>query len=397
MDRDLEQNYDCAAHVIRALAFRMWGEKLNGKNVLRQDWKRRTIIIPGNHDYASMNELETQHGENHRASGGGKPATQEGSAMVKFTYYINFIRKLLDIDIGDLIDDSLNDLRCYDKMDVAFLCFNTSIMANPDRNNKVHLDGNFAHRAVRQLTTEKRRQTVIFLGHHGPNYKIDYVSDEYLEPYICQEITQKFVCAILKDKDKDRQKALHDLKEQMDDLKHAPLDNIINNDFVQAWLVDNHMREFPEGVWEKVVDRRKKTRLYKHLSLLLEQLEKDELERSINERYQKIIAEIQRASMLSQYDQKAYNEVFEFLNCLEPAVCLSGHTHEWELDASHHHYTANRFCREKKKVETVGSSKLKETRFLNYGICSITPGTPSTKAKIVYETVEHEIGQTPQE
>lgn len=204
---DLEQNYDHAAEVIRALAMRIWGEDQDGKQVLSQDWKRRTIVIPGNHDYASMNELETQHGENHRVSESGKPATQEGSAMAKFTYYINFVRKLLDIEIGELIDNSLNELRCYDKMGVAFMCFNTSVMANPSRNNKVHLDQDFVHRAIRQLSSEKEKQVVIFLGHHGPDYKIDYVTDEYLEPFICRRITQGFTEALQETSPEEQKKS----------------------------------------------------------------------------------------------------------------------------------------------------------------------------------------------
>lgn len=97
---DLERNYDCAAEVIRSLAFHIWSEDDGGK-FLRQDWKRRTIIIPGNHDYASMNELETQHGESHRASAGGRPAAKEGSAMAKFTYYINFVRRHPELHLAE--------------------------------------------------------------------------------------------------------------------------------------------------------------------------------------------------------------------------------------------------------------------------------------------------------
>ena len=78
---ELEKNYECAAEVIRELAFQIWSRpalRRGGKQtrMLDQDWKKRVLIIPGNHDYASMNELETQHDETHRASAGGRPAAQ---------------------------------------------------------------------------------------------------------------------------------------------------------------------------------------------------------------------------------------------------------------------------------------------------------------------------------
>ena len=381
---DLETHYDCAAEVIRALAFRMWGESLNGEMVLRQDWKRRTIILPGNHDYASMNELETQRGETHRASGGGKPATREGSAMAKFTYYINFVRKLLDVDIGDLIDNSLNELRRYDEMGVTFLCCNTSIMANPARNNKVHLDEDFVRRAIYQLSSEEE-QTVIFLGHHGPDYEIDYVSDEYLEPLVCKQITQNLAAAIQKPTDGKKRGAIRKLVKSMKRLDPPPSRDILDSSFVQAWLLHDNIKELPPDIKKRVVARRMDTRLYRQLTFLFEQLKKTEAERNINERYQKILAEIRRAMLLTEKDSAAYDSVFELLEReLKPCVCLSGHTHDWNLNRKDHHYTAKRFYSEEMR-RVGGSSKLQREGSLNYGICEIRKGAPDP---ILYESVE---------
>lgn len=390
---DLEQNYECAAKVIRALAMRMWGEDQDGKKVLCQDWKRRTIVIPGNHDYASMNELETQHGENHRASESGRPAAQEGSAMAKFTYYINFVRKLLDIESGELIDNSLNELRCYDKMGVAFLCLNTSVMANPARNNKVHLDEGFVRRAIRQLSAEKEKQTLVFLGHHGPAYEIDYVADEYLESFICHEITQGFKDALRKKLPEDQKRALNELKQRMDELITPSSGDDLDNDFVQAWLLKNEPKELPPDIKDKVIKRRKKTRLYNQLTFLIDQMEKSESERGINERYQKIIAEVNRAELLSQKDQDFYIQVFDLLKSLQPAVCLSGHTHVWDKggDAGKHYYVAKRFSWVKTVREPSGSGELKQVRSLNYGICEFPTSRPCPKAEITYHKKEEQI------
>lgn len=386
---DLEQNYDCAAEVIRTLAMRMWGEEQDGKNILHQDWKRRTIVIPGNHDYASMNELETQHGENHRISESGKPATQEGSAMAKFTYYINFVRKLLDIEIGDLIDNNLNELRCYDKMGVAFLCVNTSIMANPARNNKVHLDEDFVRRAIQRLSSETEKLPVIFLGHHGPSYEIDYVADEYLEPFICHSLIRAFVEAVQKDTDEDRKSALKLLDDNMKRLKPRPGgEDIVADDFVQAWLQRNKPKELPPDIENRVIKRRMNTRLYRQITFLKELLNKDPMERSVNERYQKIIAEIGRARLLSKNDQEAYKVVFGLLDKLEPAACLSGHTHVWQLDEDKRYFVAKRFDWVRTDRKDANGNELKQSHSLNYGVCKVSRKSPHSNVNVVYNKVE---------
>lgn len=388
---DLEVHYDCAAKVIRALAFRMWSEERDGIRVLRQDWKRRTIIIPGNHDYASMNELETQHGESRRTSLGGRPASQEGSAMAKFTYYINFIRKLLDIEVGELIDNNLNELRCYDKIGVDFVCFNTSIMANPARNNKVHLDENFATHAARRLSEQRGKRVTVFLGHHGPSYEIDYISDEYLEPYICHELTRGFKDAILK-KETESKKALGKLKEDMETLKPTEPGEEIDNSFVQAWLVHNKMKTLPDDVEKKVVERRKKTLLYGQLSFLVELMQKDEAEWGINERYQKIIAEVNRAKLLSEKDKAAYDKVFDRLvERIKPAVCLSGHTHAWELLPDKQCYVAKRFAWEEMRLKPGEDRGLEQISSLNYGVCEIAKGGGDGGPAVSYKKKKEEV------
>lgn len=385
---DLERHYDCAAEIIRALAFHMWSEAEGGEQVLRQDWKRRTIVIPGNHDYASMNELETQHGENHRASAGGRPAAQEGSAMAKFTYYINFVRKLLDVEVGELIDNDLNELRRYDMMGVDFLCFNTSVMANPARNNKVHLDQSFAQRTIRRLSPELGQRFTIFLGHHGPDYRVDYVSDEYLERYICRDITEKYAEAAQTSSDEDRKKALEALKLSLEALNEKGEKKDLDNEFVQVWLLENEETQLPANIEDKVVRRRKKTRLYRELTFLLEQLNRDKAERSINERYQRIIAELNRTKLLSENDQQAYAEVFHRLDSLHLAVCLSGHTHEWDIRPEERRYVAKRFQWEQ-VVQKVERGELERKTSLHYGVCKLR--RDSAGPKVEYQMRDEDI------
>ena len=135
-----EHNYNLAASLIKKLAVRIFGcvenenENENKNRYLEHDWKKRIIIITGNHDYASMNELKAQ--SDGRTTQVGVPASDEGSTMAKFSYYINFIRRLLDINAGQLIDNKLYEVRTYKQLDIRTYSVNTSSKANMIRNNR---------------------------------------------------------------------------------------------------------------------------------------------------------------------------------------------------------------------------------------------------------------------
>lgn len=199
--------------------------------------------------------------------------------------------------------------------------------------------------------------------------------------------------AVQENSDEERKEALTLLKEKMETLQIPEvrdIEKILDNDFVQAWLLHDKMRELPPDIEPKVVSRRKETRLYGHLTFLLEQLGKTESERGINERNQKITSEANRANLLSEKDRSAYDIVFRQLEKLQPAVCLSGHTHAWSLDFGKQHYVAKQFCTERmaRKTEDAVDRSLKRDSFLNYGICEISKERSDRQVKVTYKEVE---------
>ena len=173
---ELEEHYLLAGRLLRELAWRLW-QHGNDSPCLRSDWRKRIIIIPGNHDYAAMNELEVVSQKGLRSTGVGRPAQKEGGPMVKFAYYIQFIFRLLGIDAGVQIRDWLNSVYHYDQMGLNLLCLNTTAGAGPLRNNKVHIDRDFVQR-VRQTESFDSGMTVC-LAHHTPEYVADYAVDRY--------------------------------------------------------------------------------------------------------------------------------------------------------------------------------------------------------------------------
>lgn len=135
---ELETRYELAEKIIKSIAVMLWGDESTG--LISHDWQKRIIIIPGNHDYASMNELASQLGT--RATEVGVPAKDEGSAMAKFSYYLNFIRKLLNVNIGELIDNNLYEVRTYRQLNMRVYSINTSAKANMLRTNRFSADSN---------------------------------------------------------------------------------------------------------------------------------------------------------------------------------------------------------------------------------------------------------------
>lgn len=175
---EMEENYRVAEELLFALAKRLWS--YDGGKRLRADWKKRFVIIPGNHDYAAMNELEVVRQKGARNTSAGRAAGKEGSPMVKFAYYIHFLSRFLGVDIGTLVDDGLNSVFYYDQMQLNMLALNTCSGAGPLRNNKVHIDGAYLDKLKKVGRFDSG--ITICLAHHTENYKPDYAVDRYYTP-----------------------------------------------------------------------------------------------------------------------------------------------------------------------------------------------------------------------
>ena len=171
----LELNYHLAEKFIRALAANLWKSE---DGFVRADWQKRIIIIPGNHDYASMNELQAASMPGaKRAIGSGYPARNEGGPMVKFAYYINFMSRLFRSDVNTLIQNQLNEMRCYRQLGLSILALNTISEVGPLRTNKVLMSPQIIKELIH--TTDLKKQFPLLLCHHTPNYSVNYLMDRY--------------------------------------------------------------------------------------------------------------------------------------------------------------------------------------------------------------------------
>lgn len=182
---ELEDHYRLADQLLRTLAQRLW--RYEGKDEIRSDWYKRIVIVPGNHDYASMNELEVVSQKGSRSTGIGRPSQKEGGPMVKFAYYIEFIHRLLGLDMGEQIRSWLNSVRRYDKLGLALLCVNTVAGSGPLRNNKVYINKDFVHTLN---AGDFDGLDTICLAHHTVEYKVNYAIDRYYSSKIEKNVTK---------------------------------------------------------------------------------------------------------------------------------------------------------------------------------------------------------------
>lgn len=310
----LERNYTLAAEFVRRLAVRLWA---NG-DMLRSDWRKRVIIIPGNHDYASMNEIEVIPRHGNRQTGIGRPSQREGGPFAKFAYYMYFLNGLLGTDIGALIENGMNDLRTYRQLGLRILALNSVSAAGPLRNNKVLIDQNFVQRQA--SIPDSHNFPTICLSHHAPNYNIDYIMDRY-----------------------NPRELKTDAKRSLDDFTTA-VNKIYGNepDYVAAGcLLDRLLIRCASNKMDP-----EKSQFYSDVIYMREHLAE-----LYNERCMQIYNAIQRDTRMSEIDRKELKELFgQIQDTVKPKIYLSGHIHQEKRDETEQTYCADLFFRKEDKT-----------------------------------------------
>lgn len=176
---DAQAKYHRIGQLLREIAVRLWAHKSDEALILPHDWKRRIMIITGNHDYAAMNDVAVETGGRRIKTAG--PAGHSGGTMSKFTYYIEFLINFLDAPIDELLENDLNEVRDYKYLELTVAMINTSSKANSLQNNKVAINIEKVRRLIQQTpwNEEGQNRSYLALMHHTPDYTIDYLADKY--------------------------------------------------------------------------------------------------------------------------------------------------------------------------------------------------------------------------
>ena len=401
-------NYRAAEQIIKEIAKWCFCSDRAGKQVVKHDWRKRIVIIPGNHDYVSTSDLSTTINANRSTGTSQVIDTENGSAMSKFGYYIDFIRELLDININDLIENGLTEVRNYTNLKTRIISLNSCAKANALKTNKVGVNPIFIDRLESALKQDAERGetelNTIILVHHGPNCKIDYVHDTYQHPYLLEcEIKEFLECngkAILKCKAetlltcgmqtflKCAMEAFLEQKAKRESLKDAineieALGESNQKKLIKLYLANDSIeREEPVTLREAERNRyfaaiqreRENTQAVKYIRA-------SENADQSNDYYMKLRYEMEKDKEVSQKDEAEFQTQCERIERAVDKYCvyLSGHTHITRFDkektGARSYAWYEIACTYEKKYEEDRSCfipsctwKFKQKEYFNYGM-----------------------------
>lgn len=176
----MEQNYGYAQAFLDGIVQTLWQDSMG---YLPHDWKRRIIITTGNHDYASMNQYQAVL--KLRSLSSAMPAEGDSGTMAKFSYYIDFLIRYLDVPIHEMLEDDLNYVRYYKKMKMKVLALNCSSLAAPRRTNKMGVNRKKVEEILErehwgQEKDENGKKIFhLVVAHYSPDYELSYFIDNY--------------------------------------------------------------------------------------------------------------------------------------------------------------------------------------------------------------------------
>ena len=176
----MEQNYGYAQAFLDGIVQTLWQDSMG---YLPHDWKRRIIITTGNHDYASMNQYQAVL--KLRSLSSAMPAEGDSGTMAKFSYYIDFLIRYLDVPIHEMLEDDLNYVRYYKKMKMKVLALNCSSLAAPRRTNKMGVNRKKVEEILeREHWGQKKDENGnkifhLVVAHYSPDYELSYFIDNY--------------------------------------------------------------------------------------------------------------------------------------------------------------------------------------------------------------------------
>lgn len=369
-------NYRAAEQIIKEIAKWCFCSGSFGKQVVKHDWRKRIVIIPGNHDYVSTSDLSTTINANRSTGTSQVIDTENGSTMSKFGYYIDFIRELLDININDLIENGLTELRNYTNLKTRIISLNSCAKANALKTNKVGVNPIFIDRLESALKQDAERGetelNTIILVHHGPECKIDYVHDTYQHPYLLECEIENFL---------EKEKKRESLKDAINGI--GELEESNKRELIKLYLANDSIEREKTVTLQKVewnrylaaIQReRENTQAAKYIR------ESENADQS-NDYYMKLRYEMEKDKEVSQKDEAEFQTQCERIERAVDKYCvyLSGHTHITRFDkektGARSYAWYEIACTYEKKYEEDRSCfipsctwKFKQKEYFNYGM-----------------------------
>lgn len=305
--KDAQDKYKNAKKVILEISKVLWAYN----DFLPHDWKRRVLIVPGNHDYTAMNDvsIELDKRNESRRIKAGFPAMKSGGTMSKFTYYIEFLMDFLDAPIHELVPNDMNEVRIYENLNVFIGMFNTVSKSNSLQTNKVAVNREKIARLIKTSNWNRAdKNKRIVLMHHSPQYSINYFDDKYepncLEKYgNFHDLYKSFIDYLNDPSTPESKKTKNDLK-----------------NFISSFNVfTSKMSDLSIDDYKKIKD----SLVYSDMNLLYDGLKSNNQES--DEFFQTLLFKSQQLLKIQERDNVAFQD---FINSLLFDIALAGHIHE---------------------------------------------------------------------
>lgn len=281
--------------------------------VYQDEWKERIIFVPGNHDYASMNEIIAKS-ENRELTGAFVPSTiSKSSVGVKYSYYLDFIENYrLNISRKELIYNNLNYLeKRFNQINLEFLLLNSCFLAAPYRQNKITYDIDNINEILKQ-SSKKSNITKICLAHHSIINNIDYFTSRGGEFKLCiEEISKKMKEIVKNPNDYEPRDCANII------IRYILKQYNYSGKFFNRYKVKNPNKAKFEYIYDKIKDKVKNETVLNFINGIYN--------KSNIELCNTILSDI----LATQADEKNKDELQKILKENGFKLMLSGHTHKY--------------------------------------------------------------------
>ena len=379
----METRYRCAERLLNEIVLSLWQDEMG---YLSHDWRRRIVIVTGNHDYASMNQYNSVL--DMRKLVAGTPIKEDTGTMSKFSYYIDFLIRYLDPPISELIRNDLNEVRHYRNLNLKLLCLNCSSLATPYRTNKMGVNRAKVEGLTRRVLWQNDPNDQhskpsdqpyrICVSHYSPMYKLSYFRDNYsiLPGYSWEddnapinkfEMTFRQLVQLEQqyrtNPHLDLKYALKKKEEEFQRKHKAWLDANIalksGCDHAPNDAADKYFMQL-KGSDVQTLLSEEKYPLIKYINSMLEWMKKDIDERDENDEYiSRFMHDVDEHLTMGKKDSAQYSKLIQAIDDKQRIdLMLAGHIHGYKEDELPYTPTDSTPDSEERKIPIIVSDKL---------------------------------------
>ncbi len=326
------------------------------KSILGNIWRKRLIVIPGNHDYGMISELKIDIVDrSYNYSYTTNIDTREHEKFIFFHLLFDGILLNNNYILGT--DANFKDNLYYleeedkEKTKIHFYQFNTACKANAIRSNKVYLE------LPKELNDLSKDDISLFFMHHTPLFSIDYYIDIFAKILNNDEKYKELIFG-------------HNEDEKIYLLNYKTSQNEISD------MINKYNKQLNEiKNTKEIKENQEKINkinfiIGKNNEILKYFMYSDFEDETCVTAKQKLLLFFEK----SQEDSKKYCDSIERLNKhFGKMIILGGHRHmqAYAIEENRTIYEVGRTIEKKEEQDKNDSKIIIETEIFNYGVLSL--------------------------